>query len=300
MAEAGPEPVRLVWRVARFAARVVAAFLGNRGILLAGGVGYNALLSIVPFLTLTLGALSSVTDEAQVLSALRRELDFLLPQHADAFLQAAQAFLTRSAAGSAVSVLALLFFGSLAFRMLEQAVATIFHASGRTDRRHPWLSALLPFVIMVGLMASVFALTVVASLASGLGERAARDFGLALPSWAGARALLSLLSFLGLVILFAGTYQLMPAGRISRRLALIGGLSAATLWRGLGVLLGWWFSNLSMVGALYGSLATVVVLLLYLEAAFIVLLLGAQVIAELEASAAAGVPWHEPPPGPGI
>jgi uncharacterized BrkB/YihY/UPF0761 family membrane protein len=50
-----------------------------------------------------------------------------------------------------------------------------------------------------------------------------------------------------------------------------------------------------MVNLLYGSLATVVVLLLFLEGAFIILLLGAQVIAELEASAAAGLPWHEQP-----
>jgi uncharacterized BrkB/YihY/UPF0761 family membrane protein len=50
-----------------------------------------------------------------------------------------------------------------------------------------------------------------------------------------------------------------------------------------------------MVSVLYGALATVVVLLLYLEAAFVIVLLGAQVIAELEASAAAKVPWYEGP-----
>jgi len=40
------------------------------------------------------------------------------------------------------------------------------------------------------------------------------------------------------------------------------------------------------------------VVLLFLETAVIILLLGAQVIAELEASAAAGRPWHEKPPDP--
>jgi hypothetical protein len=39
------------------------------------------------------------------------------------------------------------------------------------------------------------------------------------------------------------------------------------------------------------------VVLLYLEIAFIILLLGAQLIAELEASPAAGLPWYEKPPG---
>ncbi len=57
----------------------------------------------------------------------------------------------------------------------------------------------------------------------------------------------------------------------------------------------YFFTNLSMANVIYGSLATAVVTLLYLEIASIILLLGAQVIAELEASAAAGLPWYERP-----
>jgi YihY family inner membrane protein len=119
--------------------------------------------------------------------------------------------------------------------------------------------------------------------------------GLQVPTALPARLVLRAAGFLGLVLLFSGVYLALPVGRISRRRAFIGGLSAAILWRGVGVLLSWYFATLSMVNLLYGSLATVVVLLLFLEGAFIILLLGAQVIAELEASAAAGLPWHEQP-----
>ena len=41
-------PSTLIRHHLRFAARVLRAFLRNRGVLLAGGVGYNALLSLVP------------------------------------------------------------------------------------------------------------------------------------------------------------------------------------------------------------------------------------------------------------
>jgi membrane protein len=236
-----PGPKLLTMRVLRFARRVGSAFLRNRGILLAGGVGYNALLSIVPFLTLTLGVLSSVTDEALVLRALRRELDFLVPRQADAFLQASQDFLAHATATSVVSVAALLFFSSIAFRMLEEAVATIFHASGRTDRRHPWLSAILPFGIMLLLMVSVLGLVLLSSLASGIGTHAARILGLEISLAAGTRVLLRVVTFAGLVLLFAGIYQVLPVGHVSRRLALVGGLCAATLWRAVGVLLSYYF-----------------------------------------------------------
>jgi YihY family inner membrane protein len=290
-----PAPLLLAWRVVRFAGRVVRAFLANKGVLLAGGVGYNALLSIVPFVTLTLAVLSFFFDEALILSALGGELDFLLPQNADTVLQAARTFLTHQAATSAVSVVALLFFSSLAFRMLEDAVATIFHASGRTARRHALLSALLPYLFMVTLMFAILALTILSSLADAVGGSAVTVLGLEVPTALPARLVLRAAGFAGLVLLFSGVYLALPVGRISRRRAFIGGLSAAILWRGVGVLLSWYFATLSMVNLLYGSLATVVVLLLFLEGAFIILLLGAQVIAELEASAAAGLPWHEQP-----
>ena len=61
------------------------------------------------------------------------------------------------------------------------------------------------------------------------------------------------------------------------------------LWRLTARFMVYFFTNISMVNVLYGSLATVIVVLLSLEIVFVILLLGAQVIAELEASSAAGV-----------
>jgi membrane protein len=145
------------------------------------------------------------------------------------------------------------------------------------------------------LAVSVFALTLLSSIAGGPGGSAVTAAGLEVPASAASRFGLRVAGFAGLVLLFAGTYLVLPIGRVSRRLAFIGGLCAASLWRGVGLLLSYYFANLSMVNVLYGSLATVVVLLLYLEGAFIIVLLGVQVIAELQASAAAGVPWYEKP-----
>jgi len=53
------------------------------------------------------------------------------------------------------------------------------------------------------------------------------------------------------------------------------------LWEATRHILLWYFSTLS-VGVVYGSLATTIVGLLSLEIASIILLLGAQVIAEYE------------------
>ena len=61
-----------------------------------------------------------------------------------------------------------------------------------------------------------------------------------------------------------------------------GGVTAALLWELTRRFLIWYFSTLSFVNVVYGALATSIVILLSLEAAAIILLLGAQVIASYE------------------
>ncbi|HWR58310.1 MAG TPA: YhjD/YihY/BrkB family envelope integrity protein, partial [Thermodesulfovibrionales bacterium] len=77
-------------------------------------------------------------------------------------------------------------------------------------------------------------------------------------------------------------YLVMPVGRITFHHALIGGITATVLWEITRRVLVWYYSVLSLVNLIYGSFATAVVFLLSIEAAALILLLGAQVIAELE------------------
>src|SRR5512146_999821 len=172
------DPWRWPGRVLLFAGRVIVSFGRNRGILLAGGVGYNALLSLVPFLTLTVATLSIFFDEARILEMLRPELTALVPQHADTILQAAQTFLQNQASTRAVSVVAILFFSSIAFRMLEEAVAAIFHTSPRVGRRRFWVSALLPYLFMLLLMACLFFITLLTAALDVLDQHPLRVFAL--------------------------------------------------------------------------------------------------------------------------
>ncbi|MGB5226286.1 MAG: YhjD/YihY/BrkB family envelope integrity protein, partial [Arenicellales bacterium] len=84
------------------------------------------------------------------------------------------------------------------------------------------------------------------------------------------------------VILLTSLYMVMPVGRLSIKHALIGGVTAALLWEATRHILVWYFSSLSLVNLIYGAFSTAIVILISLEAAAIILLLGAQVIAEYE------------------
>ena len=97
-----------------------------------------------------------------------------------------------------------------------------------------------------------------------------------------SRVALYLLGILGEVLMFTSIYLVMPVVRIAFRHALIGGMTATILWEITRRILVWYYARLSLVTLIYGSIATVVVALLSVEAVALILLLGAQVIAELE------------------
>jgi uncharacterized BrkB/YihY/UPF0761 family membrane protein len=97
-----------------------------------------------------------------------------------------------------------------------------------------------------------------------------------------SRIALYLLGVISEVVLLASIYLLMPVAHVTFRHALIGGVTATVLWEIIRHVLVWYYRTLSMVNVIYGSFATAVVTLLITEAAALILLLGAQVIAELE------------------
>jgi YihY family inner membrane protein len=74
----------------------------------------------------------------------------------------------------------------------------------------------------------------------------------------------------------------MPVGRLSLSHALVGGVTAALLWEIARHVLVWYFSTLSQVNLVYGSMATAIVVMFSLEIGATLLLFGAQVIAEYE------------------
>jgi YihY family inner membrane protein len=153
----------------------------------------------------------------------------------------------------------------------------------------------LPYSFILLLVIGLFFMTALTSLLDALGGQSVRLFGAQRSLAPTARLVLKLVGFLGLVLAFSGIYRVVPVVRVSLRRALIGGICAAAMWRLAGMFMVYYFTKISMVNLIYGSLATVVVVLLFLEVAFVILLLGAQVIAELQASAAAGGRWYEKP-----
>jgi YihY family inner membrane protein len=265
-----------------FAWRTLKAFRANQGLLLAGAVAYYALLSIVPLLILSVIAMSHWVDQARLLETLGRYLEWLLPGQSSAVVAELGRFLAHREVMGWVLLASMLFFSSLAFSVLESAMSVIFHHRHRLRRRHFLMSALIPYVYILCLSVGLLLVTLVAGRFQALGQREVEFLGLTWSLDGVSGVMLYLLGFAGEVFVLASVYMVMPVGRLSLPLALVGGLAAALLWEVSRHVLVWYFGTLSQIGTVYGSLTTAIAVLLSLEIGATLLLFGAQVIAEFE------------------
>lgn len=265
-----------------FAIRVARQFRRNQGLLLAGAVAYYAMLSLVPLLILSLMLLSHVFPEERVLQMLGDYLEFVVPGQSRAIVDGLRAFLDNRAAVSSVLLITMVFFSSLAFTALENAMSVIFFHRVRIKRRHFLISAVLPYLFILFLTTGLIVVTVASGLLQAVGARSFILFGVLHSFDTLARTTLYALGVAGETFLLAAIYLVMPVGRLSLRHALIGGAVAAVLWEITRHGLGWYYATVSQIQLVYGTLATSVGVLLSAELGALVLLAGAQVIAEYE------------------
>jgi membrane protein len=265
-----------------FALGVLKAFQANQGLLLAGAVAYYALLSIVPLLILMVIALSHLIEPQVLFATLGRALEYVVPGKDEELVVQLKAFLDHREAISWVLLVTLLFFSQLGFRVLESAISVIFLHRVQRRRRHFLVSLLLPFAYIALIGAAVFAGTYMIAVLIAMGRESLVVLGHSFSLGGPSRFLVYTAGVAGEILLMAAIYYFMPAGRLSAKHALIGGATAGLLWEGLRLALAWYFGTLSQVNVVYGSLTTAIVVLLSLEMAATLLLLGAQVIAEYE------------------
>jgi len=277
----------------RFSIDVLRGFRENQGLLLAGAVAYYTLLSIIPVFALVLIVLSSFIETDILLETLATFLMMATPMRTDILISHLETFIANWKVIGIIGMLLLLFFSSLAFTVLESAMSSIFFHRQRQHQRHFLVSAVIPYIYIL-LLAAGF---LVVSLMAGWLHQHSNDtpslFGFDINMTQTTATVLYTLGVFGEVLLLTSVYLVMPVGRLAWSHALVGGIAATTLWEITRHILIWYFSTLSFVSVIYGSLATTIVILLSFEFAAIILLLGAQVIAEYERIDHGGVTPYE-------
>jgi YihY family inner membrane protein len=231
---------------------------------------------------LTLIVLPHFIGEETLLQTMSTYFGMVIPGYASNLTEQTKTFLEHRGVVGIIGFLVMLFFSSIAFTVLENAMSVIFFHRVRIHRRHFFISAIIPYIYIFLMGLGILLVSFIAGALETLENRqlVLFDWRLSLEGTTGIA--LYLLGLIGEVLMLTSIYLVMPAVHIALHRALIGGVTATILWEITRRLLVWYYSVLSMVNLIYGSFATAVVALLSIEVAAIILLLGAQVIAELD------------------
>jgi YihY family inner membrane protein len=270
---------RTLWR---FTVGVLRDFRANQGLLLAGAVAYYALLSLVPMLILVVIALSHFMDPQLIIATIGEYLEFIVPGYADEIAGQLRLVLAHRDVVGGLLFVSMLFFSSLAFTVLENAMSVIFLHRVEIRRRHFLVSAIMPYVFILFLALGLLAATLVSGRLAQLATRDVALLGSPHSLELLSSSLLYALGVAGEILVVTAIYLVMPVGSVSWRHALIGGVVACLLWEITRHILVWYYATLSQIQVVYGSFAAAIAVLLSVEVAAALLLFGAQVIANYE------------------
>lgn len=277
----------------RFMLDVLKGFRDSQGLLLAGAVAYYTLLSIIPMFALLLIVLSYFVDPELLLNTASTYLALIAAVRTEVLTEQLGIFLAHWKIIGVLGLALLLFFSSLAFTVLENSMSMIFFHRQLKRRRHFLVSALIPYVYMLFLAIGLLVVSMMAGWLNQHSQDTITWFDIQVNMTAPTAIALYLMGVFGEVLLLTSIYLVMPVGRLVWSHALIGGIVATLLWELTRHALVWYFNTLSFVSVIYGSFATSIVILLSFEVGAIILLLGAQVIAEYERIDHGGVTARE-------
>jgi membrane protein len=277
--------LRKVGRLCSFVLRVARGFRRNQGLLLSGAVAYYTLLSIIPMSIIALVVLTHFIEEQQLIHTLSTYLEMVIPGYATTLTEQVRAFLEQRQVIGIIGFIGMLFFSSGAFSMLESAMAVIFSGQvKRAKHRYFLISAIIPYIYIILMGLGIVLVSVIVGAIETLESRNLTFLGWSLNLGGSTGVALYILGLVGEVLMFSSIYLVMPVVRVRFRYALVGGITAAVLWEITRRVLIWYYAVVSMVNVIYGSVAITVMALICIEFVTVILLLGAQVIAELESA----------------
>ena len=208
---------RLTGRFQGFLLRVVRGFRRNQGLLLAGAVAYYTLLSIVPLSILVPIVLTHFMEEQQLIHTLSTYLGMMIPDYAATLTEQVRAFLEHRNVVGIIGFLGMLFFSSLAFSMLENAMSVIFFQRDKIHRRYFLISAIIPYVYILAMGLGIGLVSFIVGAIETLESRHLTILGWNLNLGGATGAALYILGIVSEVLMFTSIYLVMlrGAGQVS-------------------------------------------------------------------------------------
>lgn len=263
--------LREVWR----------EFSRHNGFLLAAAVSFYAFLSLFPLLLVAVGVLGYVLRSPVHAEAMLTHFLGGMVVGPQAMAIVGDVIHGRNAA-TGVGVLLLLWSGMAAAVVLEQAMNVAWNSPERRSYVKKRLIALFALAVVGVLMSLSFGVTALLHFVRESSPeylyRLTRVWGL----------LGHLIAAMASVTLFAAMYKLLPYARVSWRTALVGGLFAGALWEAAKQVFTFYVVHWAAYSRVYGSLASVILLMVWINYSAVITILGAEFASHWSARHEAG------------
>ena len=237
----------------------------------AGYLTYSTMLAIVPLIMVVFSIFSAFPVFNEVTGALKAFIfTNFAPSASDMVGQYIDEFVNNSKKMSAVGIISLIVVALMLINSIDRTLNSIWHDTETrpifTSFAIYWLILTLgPLLVGVSIAASTYVKTMFESAASF-------SFGL---------KLLSFVPFLSTWFIFTMIYMVVPNKKVSIKHSAAGALIAAVFFTLGKQAFAWYIVTFPSYQLIYGAMATLPIMLLWIQLSWTVVLLGAQLAAVL-------------------
>jgi membrane protein len=244
--------------------------------LMAAAISFYAILSVIPLFLVFMSISGYVLHSSkQALQAVIVLLWRTSPTSiADGF-QVITKLMEQKTVFGIIGILGSTWAASRIFSAVEDAMNTVWRVEKRRSYWHSKFLTLLLVPITVLVMLSSLAFTALYALAKNI-EIPLIGLKLSQAHWISQISVVLLPLVLGIGMFFL-TYKIIPNRKVSYRGALIGALCASGLWEVAKFLFDVYIKHYGNFQKMYGSFATIVVMLIWVYYSAYILLIGAEI-----------------------
>lgn len=249
-------------------------FADDNSGMVAAAVSFYVFLSLTPLLLIAAAAFGFILSSDE--KAFQAVLGFLqtnIPGPAASVQPVLEQIIRGSSAATGFGIVSLVWAGSQAFVILEAAINIAWDCKSRGFIRKRLKAIVLMLCVAVLLLFSVIVTTMANTIhPNGTGilthladwfTWAKSTFGFAVP--------------LALTIgTFTLIYKMLPNKKVPLRIALLGGVIAGLLWELAKHAFTWYVSHFAHYNVVYGSLASIILLLVWIYYSSLLTIIGAQ------------------------
>jgi membrane protein len=255
----------------------LSAFFRDECFYLAASIAYFLIMSLVPLSILIIALYGHIMGEHEAIYrfSLSRLISFF-PSVTSQITNELKDIITYRS----ISWITLFIYGFLSIQLFystERAFDVIFKVS---KRRHFLIFLLLSICIVTLIIFFLFISFTLSSLVLIFKDYPINIFGVAL----GRKAVIFIkyiTPFLLVLLTFTAVYKIIPKGKILIKEAFAGALLVTVLWEVVKHFFTWVVRNVSYIGAIYGSLTTFILFLLWTYYLSCIFLLGGEFVKNL-------------------